>query len=258
MDFADQYGPWAVVTGASAGVGLAMAAELHTRGLGVVMVDLDPHVEEVARSLRGPTRTCVADVADTGWIAALTAACEGLEVGLAVANAGVSYVGWYLDMEPSRRRTIIDVNCWSTAELATWALPPMVARGRGGFVAMSSGSALAGTAGVALYSATKAFAVNFVEAVGYELRATGVDLQAIVAPSMSTPGLAASGPDESRMFAPPVDPRAVVAQGLDALADGGRWLADDGLAFAATVERRQRVDLLGESTLAMYPYLFGR
>lgn len=258
MTFLDQYGPWAVVTGAAAGVGLAFVDELHGRGLGVVMVDVDPAVVEVADGLAGPTRTCVVDVSHEDWIAALEEACAGVEIGLAVANAGLGFNGWYLDMPAARRRAIIDVNCWATTELASWALPPMVERGRGGFVATSSGSALAGTAGVALYSATKAFAVNLVEAVGWELRDTGVHVQAIVAPSMDTPGFARAGADWSKMLVPPVAPRAVIARGLDALPLGGRWLADDGLEFAAAVDRRERVDMISQATVAMYPQLLER
>lgn len=258
MSFVDRYGPWAVVTGAAAGVGLAFVEELHARGLGVVMVDVDPAVVDVAGRLDGPTRTCVVDVSGEGWTEALGEACAGAEVGLAVANAGIGFNGWYLDMPAARRRAIIDVNCWATAELASWALPPMVERGRGGFVATSSGSALAGTAGVALYSATKAFAVNLVEALGWELRDSGVHLQVIVAPSMNTPGFARAGADWSKMLVPPVEPRDVIARGLDALHLGGRWLADEGLEFAATVERRERVDMISEATVAMYPHLFER
>lgn len=258
MSFVDQYGPWAVVTGAAAGVGLAFVEELHARGLGVVMVDIDPAVVEIADRLDGPTRICVVDVSTAGWIETLDRECDGVPVGIAVANAGIGFNGWYLDMPAERRRAVIDVNCWATAELASWALPPMVERGRGGFVTTSSGSALAGTAGVALYSATKAFAVNLAEAVGWELRDTGVHVQAIVAPSMDTPGFARAGADPSKMLVPPVRPRDVIARGLDALALGGRWLADEGLEFAAAVERRERVDMISEATFAMYPHLFER
>ena len=258
MSFVDRYGPWAVVTGAAAGVGLAFVEELHARGLRVVMVDVDPAVVEVAEQLAGPTRTCIVDVSQEDWIGVLDDACAGLEIGLAVANAGLGFNGWYLDMPAARRRAVIDVNCWATTELASWALPSMVDRGRGGFVATSSGSVLAGTAGVALYSATKAFAVNLVEAVGWELRDTGVHVQVIVAPSMDTPGFARGGADRSKMLVPPVEPRAVIARGLDALALGGRWLADDGLEFAAAVERRERVDMISQATVAMFPQLLER
>ncbi len=258
MDVAAQYGPWAVVTGAAAGVGLAFVEELHARGLGVVMADVDPAVADVAAGLDGETRSCVVDVREPGWIGRLDDACAGLEIGLAVANAGIAYVGWYLDMPAERRRAIVEVNCSATAELASWALPPMVDRGRGGFVATSSGSALAGTAGIALYSATKAFSINLVEAIGWELRDSGVDLLAVVAPSMATPGFLAAEPDDDRMLVPAVDPRAVVAAALDALPEGGRWLADDGLRLVAGVARRQRVELMSETTTAMYPQTFER
>ena len=87
MNFAEKYGPWAVVTGAAAGMGLAYVRELHRRGLGVVLVDVDPAVEQIAGGLDGLTRTCVADVADPAWTSLLAAATEGLEVGLAIANA---------------------------------------------------------------------------------------------------------------------------------------------------------------------------
>lgn len=257
MSFSEQYGPWAVVTGAAMGVGLAFVDELHERGLGVVMVDRDPVVDDVAAGLPGSTRTVVVDVTDPGWIDALASATADLEIGLAVANAGISYVGRFLDMEADLRRAVLDVNCQAAVDLASWALPSMVDRGRGGFVVTSSGSALAGTAGVGLYSATKAFVVNLVEAIGWELKDTGVDTQAIVAPSMDTPAFRSGRADHSRMMAQPVDPRTVVARALDDLPAGGRWLADEGLEFAASVDRRERVDMISAATTAMYPHIFG-
>lgn len=90
-------------------------------------------------------------------------------------------------MDAGRRRAILEVNCTATVDLASWAPPAMVERGRGGFVATSSGSALAGTGGVVLYSASKAFSVNLIEALGWELADSGVDTLAVVAPTMDTP-----------------------------------------------------------------------
>lgn len=255
-NFADQYGPWAVVTGAAMGVGLAFVEELHERGVAVVMVDRDPVVESVAAGLAGETRPVVVDVSGPGWIEALGPATRGLEIGCAIANAGASHVGRFLDMTPAQRDTIVDVNCRATVDLAVWALPPMVERGRGGFVATSSGSALAGTAGVGLYSASKAFVVNLIESIGWEIRGSGVHTQAVVAPSMDSPAFRGSGADPSRMAAPAVDPRTVVAGALDALPEGGRWLADEGLAFAAQLPRADRVDMLSSVTTAMYPRVF--
>lgn len=250
--FADKYGPYGVVTGAASGVGLAFCEELIARGVGVVMVDISTDVVDVAAGLAGNTVPVVADVADPHWLDVLTEKTVGLKIGLAVANAGVSYVGPFLDMSAAIRQKLIDINCRATVDLAAWALPGMAERGRGGFVATSSGSALAGTACVGLYSATKAFSVNLVEAIGWELKRAGVDTLALVAPSMDTPAFRSGGADYERMAGPPVDPRSVVAPALDALSAGGRWLGDENLRFVASVERAARVDMMSNATAAMY------
>ncbi len=251
--FADTYGPWAVVTGAGAGVGFAFTEELIERGVKVIMVDISGEVEHTADRFGENARTLVADVSDPGWMEAVDSATSNLEVGLAVANAGVSWTGRFLDMDARTRQRILDVNCRATADMASWALPAMIGRGRGGFVVTSSGSALAGTAGVGLYSATKAFGVNLVEAIGWEIRGSGVDTLAVVAPTMDTPAFRSSNADPGSMMMDATDPRTVVAGALDALGEGGRWLADEGLELAASVDRRERVDLMSKATTAMYP-----
>lgn len=261
--FSQRYGPWAVVTGAAQGVGLAFAEELLERDLAVVLVDRSSAVHDVAAGLGDAvgsdarTRSVQLDLSDAGWVEALDEATADLEIGLAVANAGISFVGPFTDMTAAERRALLAVNVDAVVELAAWALPAMVERGRGGFVVTSSGSALAGTGGVGLYSASKAFVLNLAEAVGWELRDTGVDTQAVIAPSMDTPAFRDHGPDASRMMAPAVDPRTVVARALDALGDGGWFLGDEGLEMVAGIERRQRVDIMSSATTAMYPDRFG-
>ncbi len=251
-DFADRYGPWAVVTGAAQGVGLAYAEELLERGLAVLLVDRDPKVAGVAEGLAGATRSLVADLTEPDWLERAADAVSDVEVGMAVANAGVSWVGRFLGMPAGSRDAILRVNCDATVRMAEWALPPMVERGRGAFVVTSSGSALAGTAGVALYSASKAFVLNLAEAIGWELRDTGVVAQAVVAPSMETPAFAESGVDRERMITPAVDPRDVVRRALDALGEGTCWLADPGLELLAGLDRRKAVDIISAATTGMY------
>lgn len=254
--FSSRYGPWAVVTGAAQGVGLAFAEALLERGCAVVLLDRQPAVVEVAGDLGGDTRAVVADLAEPGWLDVLRAATGDLEVGLAVANAAVSFVGPFLDQPPESRAGTVLVNCLATTELAAWALPPMVARGRGGLVVTSSGSALAGTAAVATYSASKAYVVNLAEALGWELRGTGVDCQAVVAPAMDTPGWRSHPVDAARLPQPVASPRTVVDAALDHLADGGRFLADPSLELVAGLDRATRVDLLSGVTTSLYPDLY--
>jgi hypothetical protein len=253
LDFSHRYGPWAVVTGAAQGVGLAFADALIDRGCAVVMVDRLRSVSEVAAERGERARAVVADLAEPGWLDELTSATADLEVGLVVANAAVSYVGPFLAQPPESRRATVAVNCLATLELAAWALPPMVERGRGGLLITSSGSALAGTAAVASYSATKAFGLNLAEAVGWELRGTGVDVAAVVAPAMDTPGWRSHPVAEAELLQAVSQPRDVVEVALDRLPDGGGIYGDDALALVDGIERRQRVDLLSGATVALYP-----
>jgi short-subunit dehydrogenase len=257
LDFAGRYGPWAVVTGAAQGVGLAFTDALIERGCSVVLVDRQPEVVDVAAARGASAKAVVADLADPAWLDAVAAGAAGLEIGVAVANAAVSFVGRFLDQPAESRRATIAVNCLATTELAAWALPPMVARGRGGFVVTSSGSALAGTAAVASYSASKAFGLNLAEAIGWELRDTGVDCLAVVAPSMDTPGWRSHPVEEAALLQPAVDPRVVVEGALDHLPDGGCHIGDPALEMVAGIERHQRVDLLSSATVALYPKEMG-
>jgi uncharacterized protein len=257
-DFSQRYGPWALVTGAAQGVGLAFTEALLERGCSVVLVDRLPQVVDVAAGLGDATRAVVADLTDPGWLDQVSAATADLEIGLAVANAAVSFVGRFLAQPASSRAATVQVNCLASTELAAWALPPMVARGRGGFVVTSSGSALAGTASVATYSASKAYVLNLAEALGWELRGTGVDCLAVVAPAMDTPGWRSHAVDETKMLQPAVQPRVVVEAALDHLPDGGWYLADAGLEYVAGLDRAARVDLLSSATSSMYPEDFPR
>ncbi|MEQ1786356.1 MAG: SDR family NAD(P)-dependent oxidoreductase [Acidimicrobiales bacterium] len=252
-NFSTQFGPWALVTGGAQGVGLAFGEALLQRGCAVVLVDRAPEVVDVAASLGPEARAVVADLGEPGWLDLVAAATEGLEIGLAVANAAVSYVGRFLEQSADSRAATVRVNCLATTELAAWALPPMVARGRGGLVVTSSGSALAGTGAVATYSASKAYVLNLAEAIGWELRDTGVVCQAVVAPAMDTPGWRSHPVDEARMPQPAADPRVVVDAALDHLRAGGRFLADPGLELVATIDRAARVELLSSVTSSLYP-----
>jgi uncharacterized protein len=256
-DFAHRYGPWAVVTGGAQGVGLAFGDALLERGCSIVLVDRQPEVRDVAAARGEAARAVVADLAEAGWLGTVAAAVDGLEVGLAVANAAVSFVGPFLSQPAASRSRTVVVNCLATTELAAWALPPMVARGRGGFIVTSSGSALAGTAAVATYSASKAYGLNLAEAIGWELRGTGVDCLAVVAPSMDTPGWRSHAVKEDAMLQPAVDPRIVVDGALAHLPEGGCYIGDAGLEVVAGIERRQRVDLLSGATVALYPEEMG-
>src|SRR2546423_2538176 len=209
----ERYGPWAVVAGASEGIGAAFAAALAKENLDLVLVAgrAEP-LAELASRLPVRTVTVCADLAE--GVAPVLAATADLAVGLVVCNAAYSPIGPFLDSDPADTRRALDLNCAAPLALAHGYLPAMAARGRGGFVLMSSLAGQQGSPGLAVYAATKAFDVVLAEGLWGELRAHGVDLVTAVAGAVSTPGLAQS---TGRAAPGTVTPDEVVAAALAAL-----------------------------------------
>ncbi len=149
-EFADKYGPWAVVAGASDGVGAALAEELAQRGLNVVLLARRQAVlDEVADGIRArsgvETRTLAVDLADSDAAARVAAATADLEVGFLVYCAGAdpSFRG-FLDAPLSDAEAMVQRNCVVPMRLCHHYAAAMVDRGRGGIVIFGSGAGLAG------------------------------------------------------------------------------------------------------------------
>src|SRR4051812_24625266 len=187
----DRYGPWAVVAGASEGIGAAFATALAARGIDLVLVARRPEpLEALAARLPVQTVTVAADLAD--GVEPVLAATAGLDVGLVVCNAAYSPIGPFLDSDPADTARALALNCAVPLALARGYLPAMAARGRGGFVLMSSLAGMQGSPGLTAYAATKAFGAVLAEGLWDELRAHGVDVVTAVAGAVATPGLAQS------------------------------------------------------------------
>jgi uncharacterized protein len=189
--FADRYGRWALIAGASEGIGAAFARALAVRGLDLVLVARRPGpLAALAADLPARVVTVAADLATPEGLAAVFAATEGREVGLVVANAAHAPVGLFLNTASADLERALAVNCRAPLWLARHHLPGMVARGRGGLILMSSLTGLQGSPGVATYAATKAFGAVLAEGLWAEVRGSGVDVVASVAGAVATPGLA--------------------------------------------------------------------
>ena len=218
------------MTGGAQGVGLAFGEALLDRGCAVVLVDRQPEVLEVADGLgdRGPGRRRRPGRSGLARRRSRRPP-TGLEIGLAVANAAVSYVG---PLPRADARRAGPPPCRSTASRPpSWPRGPCRRWWRG-VEGRSSSRARArrwpAPGAVATYSASKAYVLNLAEAIGWELRDTGVVCQAVVAPAMDTPGWRSHPVDEARMLQPAADPGRWSRRALDHLAAGGRFLADPG------------------------------
>jgi short-subunit dehydrogenase len=256
--FRDRYGPWALIAGASEGLGRSFAAEAAARGVDVVLVARRPgRLADAAEELRGrygvEVRTVAADLGDPHTHAdLLPAATEGLAIGLVVANAAQAAVGPFLELPDGLAEQVLRVNCGSPLELARRYLPAMVGRGRGGFVVVSSVAGLQGSPGLAAYAASKAFGRVFAETLWAELRPRGVDVLACVAGAIRTPGYEASG----MRRAPGMLTSDVVARlTLDRLGRGptvvpGRFMAVS-TKLLGLLPRRTAVSVMGRASRAL-------
>ncbi len=173
----EKYGPWAVVTGASEGIGRGFALRLAEQGLNLVLVARRGDVlDALARSLPVAARVVVADLATEEGVAEVIAASEELDVGLLVASAGFGTSGAFVDGDMTRELAMIDVNCRAVAALAHHFGGRFARQRRGGIVLMSSLVAFQGVPRAANYAATKAYVQSLAEGLRVELAPFGVDV----------------------------------------------------------------------------------
>jgi short-subunit dehydrogenase len=193
--FAARYGPWAVVAGASEGVGSAFAAAVAGLGTNVVLLARRQAVlDDVAAGIRDEAgvevRTLAVDLAEPEAARVVVDATADLEVGLLMYNAGAD-----ADYQPFLANPVetalamVHRNCVVPTQLAHHYAGPMVARGRGGIILVSSGAAFAGGPNMVAYGATKAYDVVFAEALWAELHGRGVDVLSLVLGETDTPAL---------------------------------------------------------------------
>ena len=188
----DRYGSWALVAGASEGLGAAYARALASRGMNLLLVArrkalLDTLVDECASRFAVEARGLEADLGTPDFIEKIGQAAEGLDLGLVVYNAAYAPMGGFYEMDPADLSRVVDVNVRGPLTLVRFVLPAMVAQGRGAVILMSSLAGNQGSPGIAAYAASKAFNKILAESLWSELRPKGVDILACCAGAILTP-----------------------------------------------------------------------
>lgn len=167
----DLQGKVALITGASSGIGRAIAHRLD--GLGVKLALASRRADDLG--IDGALSRSV-DVRDSAQLDALVADAKdefgGLDI--LVANAGVGHYGQFLDVPEERAREMIETNALGTINAVRSALPALLERGAGDIVAVASEAGRRGLAGEAAYSASKFGQVGFIRAMDNELRPRGI------------------------------------------------------------------------------------
>jgi short-subunit dehydrogenase len=184
-EFAEQYGPWALVVGASAGIGAAVADEAARRGINVLTVARRaPLLEQSAARMRADhgvaVHTLAVDLTDPGAVDAIATAATGLEIGTLVYNAAAEPRGYFLEVPVAEHLDNITVNCTVPTLLCHHFGRAMTARGRGAIALVSSMGALQGGKVFASYFAAKAYEWILAEGLWAELAEAGVDAVAYV------------------------------------------------------------------------------
>jgi uncharacterized protein len=254
--FAAKYGQWAVIAGASEGIGAAVADQLAERGLNLVLIARNgPLLEEVgarAREQHGvQTRAVVQDLTAEDVVAKVAAATDGLDVGLLIYNAGASdRTTPFLDNELEYSLKQVALDCIGPMALARHFGPAMCERGRGGIVIVASLACLAGSATLAVYSAVKAFQHTFAEGLWAELRPHGVDVCCTPLGMTFTPALQRMGVEydpQSQMR-----PEDVAGEIIENIGNGPTFVVGEANRAMAeqvwTIDRRSLVEMISAAS----------
>jgi short-subunit dehydrogenase len=261
--FVDRYGPWAVVAGASEGIGASFSRKLAARGLNLVLVARRPApLEDLAAELRERHRVEVKvqplDLGSPDVVAEMSSATGGLDIGLLIYNAAYSPIGRFLEIDVEEHLKAVDTNVRGPLRLSHYFGRRLVERGKGGIILVSSMSGFQGTAMIGNYAATKAYDTVFAEGLWYELRRHGVDVLACVAGATLTPSYESTidrAPTSG--LARPMQPDEVTEQALVDLGQrpigiSGRRNRLASVVIGRLLPRRAAVEIISKETERLF------
>jgi short-subunit dehydrogenase len=264
MSFRDKYGPWAVITGASEGVGAEFALRLADEGIASVLVARrEGPLVELAEQVRGRGVECVTALVDLTAPDATARIAEAVgtrEVGLLIANAGAdANSSLFLDNDPADWEKLINLNVLSTMRNCHHFGQGMRERQRGGMILVGSGSCYGGLYGMPVYCGVKAFDLCFGEGLWAEMRHYGVDVLNLILGRTDTPAHRRIAEASGGTFNPAgmASSADVARVGLEQLPHGPvyNWGQSNDLAGYAPNspdERRARILKIEEMTKGAY------
>jgi short-subunit dehydrogenase len=188
--------PTALVTGASRGIGRAIALRLAPRWSIIAASRTAPELETLAAEIRGKGGSCETLVIDIADGPGVQNALDGRDVDVIINNAGVGVIKPFVQLQPEEWRLMVDVNLNALYHVTHALLPGMIQRGRGHVVIIGSLAGKSGFAGGTCYAATKAAVSGFAESLLLEVREAGVKVSTVMPGSVAT-SFSRSGRDQS-------------------------------------------------------------
>jgi short-subunit dehydrogenase len=260
MDFAEKYGPWALVAGASEGTGRAFARKIAARGVRPILIarreqPLAALAEEIRAETGLESVAASVDLAAPDAFDRIVEAVGDREVGLYVSNAGSDPNGAkFLDRDLETWLLLVRRNVMTVTQCCHHFGGQMRARGRGGILLVNSGAAWGGGGHLAAYSASKAFTLCLAESLWSELRPFGVDVLTLLLSITDTPEFRRLMAEKGLPLMPMASPDVVEEVGLNRLPEGPTYdwrehmgqLGQDIGSSAAV--RRGRVEAIDQAS----------
>ena len=211
-----RFGPTALITGASDGIGRAFAIQLAEQGFDLILIARrETALKDLALQLEDgfsvDVQVLALDLSRPAATAKIIALTESEQVGLVVAAAGFGSVGPFLEQDIASEGNMVDLNCRSVIELIHGVGQRMSARGRGGIILLGSLVGFQGAPYSATYAATKGFVQSFAEGLAPELKAQGVSVLAVAPAQVETGFAARAGMQMSKAATPDTVARGALA-----------------------------------------------
>jgi short-subunit dehydrogenase len=217
-----RFGPWALVTGASSGIGREFACQIAASRINVALVArrqalLEVLGTELSRDFGVEHRVIAADLSHEGFITGLAEATRDLDIGLVISNAGSANPGRFTDKDREELAMTLRLSALAHAELALFFGRKLAKRGSGGLLFVGAMGADGGAPFMAHDGGAKAYVQSLGLALRQELKRRGVYVTVLPPGPTDTPVLAKFGLDAATMPIKPLKVDQVVSEGLDAL-----------------------------------------
>src|SRR5216683_1086661 len=253
-----QFGPWALVTGASSGIGKEFARQIAAAGINVVLLARrEALLEEVGRDIASDFkvdyRALAVDLSQEGFLARLAQATNDLDIGLVVSNAGTGNPGEFLKLDRQLLQATLRLNTMAHLDIAHHFGQKLAERRRGGLILVGAMGAEIGVPFMANDGGAKAYVHSLGEALHYEFKPRGVYVTVLAAGVTNTPVLAKLGFDPRTMPMKPMSVEQCVSEGLNALRENRSRIVPGRLnrfmdAFVpAFVKRTMTAKMLGKA-----------
>lgn len=220
-----KFGTWAIVTGASSGIGKEFAYQLAQKGFNLILLARRNHIlQNIAEDLISKYSIKVKyqsiDLSKEIDIEVLENISFQLDIGLLVSNAGDGRMGTFNKIPLENLESMIQLNVTSHLQLSHWYTSHLLKNNKkGGLILLSSTTAFQGTPYAANYSASKSYVLTFGEALNYELKDKGIHVTVLAPGPTDTPGLTENKDADLKSHLPtkPQDVKDLVKEGLSAI-----------------------------------------